>query len=577
VVEVPATTGRRSTEDLGTEDLRTEDPNGAADLGRVARGGAVNLAGSAVAAAAGVVVTWLAARSLSPAQAGALFAAVAAFALMASVVRLGTQTGLVYWIARLRTLGAYDLLGRCLRVAVTPVVVVSGVAAAALWMVAPAVADWAGHAGPTADHAAVDDVAPQLRVLALFLPFAAVNDALLAATRGYRRMRPTVHIDKLVRPATQVFVIGTLALLVHLGGSASLWQFTLAWVAPLPIVTVLAAVALRRLLVRRRRHATGDPAGPPAHLGRAFWAFTWPRAFAGLAHTALQRVDILLVATFAGFTAAALYAVAGRFVLVGQLVNQAIGFSVQPRLAELLTTGDRAGAGRLYQSATGWLILAAWPVYLLTAVFAPLYLGLFGAEYRAAAMVVVVLAGAMLVATACGAVDTVLAMAGRTTWNLGNVSLALVVMVGLGLVLVPRHGALGAALCFASATLVNNVLPLIQISSVLRIHPFGRSTRAAMALGAGCFGLLPALVVAALGPTLGAALISVAAGAAAYAMGCWRLRDRLQLAAFASLRRTRTSTVEGPCAPITPTSSVTSPPPRSTTTSSTHRTPTPRP
>jgi O-antigen/teichoic acid export membrane protein len=549
-----------------------------ADLGKVARGGAVNLAGSAIAAVAGVAVTWLAARALVPAHAGALFAAVAGFALLASVVRLGTQTGLVYWIARLRTLGAHELVGGCLRVALTPVVILSASAAAALWFTAPAVAGVVGPAEHPAGQAAAADVATQLRVLALFLPFAALTDALLAATRGYRSMRPTVHIDKLFRPATQVGAVAFLAFLVHLGVGAHLWHFTLAWVAPFPIAMVAAAVALRRLARRsHRRPAAVDGADLPERLGSAFWAFTWPRAFAGLAHTALQRADILLVAAFAGFTAAALYAVAGRFVLVGQLVNQAIGFSVQPRLAELLTTRDSAGARALYQSATGWLVLAAWPAYLLTAVFAPLYLGVFGPEYQAAWPVVVVLAGAMLVAVACGAVDTVLAMAGRTTWNLGNVTLALAVMVGLGLVLVPRYGALGAAICFASATLVNNVLPLVQIWSVLRIHPFGRGTLVAIALAGACFGVLPAFVVGAWGPTPAAALVSVAAGATVYAAGCWRLRGRLRLAAFAGLRRTRPSTVEESCAPITPTSSVTSPRPRSTTMSSTRPTPTRRP
>src|SRR6185369_5165767 len=127
-------------------------------------------------------------------------------------------------------------------------------------------------------------------------------------------------------------------------------------------------------------------------------------------------------------------------------------------------------ANHLYQVATGWLVLVTWPISLLVVLFAPLYLGLFGAGYRAGAPVVLVLAAAMLVATGCGMVDMVLAMAGRTSWNLLNVLVALAVTVGLDVLLIPRLGALGAAVGLACAMVANNLLPLIQVGRSVRLH-----------------------------------------------------------------------------------------------------------
>ena len=48
----------------------------------VARGGLANMAGMGLAGATGVVVTWIVARSLGAEQAGAFFAATAAFVLV---------------------------------------------------------------------------------------------------------------------------------------------------------------------------------------------------------------------------------------------------------------------------------------------------------------------------------------------------------------------------------------------------------------------------------------------------------------------------------------------------------------
>ncbi|MGY0233254.1 lipopolysaccharide biosynthesis protein [Longispora urticae] len=459
-----------------------------ADLGRVARGGVLNLAGAAYAGLAGFGVTWLVARGLAPADAGLFFASTAAFTVAVTVAKLGTPTGLVYWPARLRD--SPHLLRRMLRVALSPVAIVSLALAVGLWATG------------------------QLGALALFLPLAALTDSLLAATRGFRKPRPTVLYDKLLRPTLQLGALGAALWLAD--GSPG--AFTVAWAwAYLPMV-----------LLAWRALPTLPPSGP-GEIAGPFWRFTAPRALASVAQQALQRVDVILLAALVSFTQAAFYAVAGRFVIVGQLANQALAYSVQPQLAALLAAGDRPATRALYQSATGWVILLSWPIYLLAAVFAPLYLHLFGPEYRAAGSVVVILAGAMMVGSGCGMVDSVLAMAGRTSWNLFNVLAALGVNIGLDLLLIPRLGAVGAACGLAGAVLTNNLVPLAQLGWGLGLHPFGRGTLIAATLSATCFGAVPLGTVALLGRGVAGLAVAVGTGGALYGLGCWRFRRPLAL------------------------------------------------
>jgi O-antigen/teichoic acid export membrane protein len=403
------------------------------------------------------------------------------------------------------------------------------VLAAAMWFGAPGIARLTAGDAPhvVAEHTA------GLRMLALFMPLQALTDALLTATRGYRAMRPTVMLDRVLRSTLQLLLVGA-AGVTALWMTASLPAFALAWAAPYVPVSVLAGYALRRT------YLDGRPDGPRSRrverrqVRRDFWRFTGPRALASVAQLALQRVDVLLVAALGGLAPAAVYAVAGRFVVLVQLANQGISQSVQPRLAEALAIDDRAAANRLYQTATGWLVLVTWPINLLVMLLAPVYLGLFGDGYPAGASVVVVLAGAMLVATGCGMVDMVLAMAGRTSWNLVNVLLALGVTIGLDVLLIPRYGALGAAIGLACAMVANNVLPLIQVGRVAGLHPFGAGTRAAALLSIGCFGVLPRVVTAAAGTGAAGLSLAVALAVPAFGAGAWLLRDRLALDAFTS-------------------------------------------
>ncbi len=518
------------------------------DLRGVARGGLANLVGAVVAGLAGFTVTWLVARGLGPDEAGGFFAGTAAFVIVGMLAKLGTQTSLVYFLARLRARGASaGAIRACLRLGLVPVAVAAVLTGLAMALCAPELARLTARGEVTAAYVT------QLRVLALFLPLGVLSDTLLAATRGFRAMRPTVVLDKIIRPGTQVLALVILTALASRAAAG----YAAAWAAPYLISAALAAVALHHrvptadpppavdpapgpALVPAARPPSDNPVagGPPGHIDAGtFWRFSGTRAVASVAQLALNRFDVLLLAALAGLRAAAVYAVAGRFIVLGQFASQAVNQAVQPRIAERLALGDLAGANQLYQTATGWLVLATWPLYLGIATFAPVYLGLFGPGYASAGTVVVVLAGAMLVATGCGMVDIVLAMAGRTWWNLANVSTALGVNIAVDLLLIPDHGAVGAAVGLACALVANNVIPLVQINAALGLHPFGPGMLTAAALAVGCFGGLGLLLVAIFGARPATAIATVLAGGVLYLGAAVALRPVLQIDAFWAARR----------------------------------------
>jgi len=503
-------------------------------IGNVARGGAAGILGAGVAGLAGLAVTWLVAHRLGPEYAGAFFAATAAFVLTSTLAKLGTQTGLVYWPARLRARGHGFLLGACLRTALAPVVCAALAVGVLLFVDAPALARLtAGDASP----AVRAELVTQIRLLAAFVPLAVLSDTLLAATRGYRLIRPTVLLDKLVRPGLQTVGVAAVAF----SGSAGPTLFALAWALPYVPTAVLAGYALHRVHTQTLADIvpTRVKRSHRASMRRAFWRFTGPRSVASVAQLALQRVDVLLVAALAGLGAAGLYAVAGRFVVLGQFANQGISQAVQPRLAEALAVRDRTAANALYQTATGWLVLLTWPLYLLVMTYAPAYLGIFGSAYRDAAPIVLVLAGAMLVATGCGMVDIVLSMAGRTAWNLGNVLVALGLTIALDLTLIPRIGALGAAIGLAAAVVANNVLPLAQVGLGLRLHPFGTGWLSAAGVTLLSFGVAPWVVGSVLGAGGAATVTALGVAVATYLAGVRLLRGPLALDALKALRLRR--------------------------------------
>jgi len=487
----------------------------------VARGGAANLVGAAVTTVANLLLAVVVARSLQTTDAGIFFSVTSLVLVLATVGRLGTGDGLVYFLPRLRLAGSADELTASVRLALRPVLVASALLGVALFVLAPQVGSLiAADAPGTATLA--------LRLAALALPFAAAGEVLQSGTRGFGQMRTTVLVERIARPAAQLVLVFAAA------GTGSAVLLVAAWAAPYLPAMMLSVFPLRRLLNRERDRRAGFAGS--GFDSRRFWSFTAPRAMTAVTQVALQRLGIILVAVIVGSADAAVFAAATRFLVVGQLGNQAISLALQPRLSAALGREDRRLAGSLYQTATCWLVLMTWPLYLLAIMFPAALLSVFGGSYVDATEVVVILCSAMLVATGCGQVDSVLMMAGRSTWNMANALLALAVNVGVNLVLLPRIGIVGAAVGWAAAILTANLVPLAQVWWSIRVHPFGRATILAMIVTVSAT-LLGALPLRLLGgdepvPAVVAALLS---GSLLVAV-VWPLRRRFALFAL-QLRR----------------------------------------
>ena len=549
---------------------------GKARLGEVARGGTLNLIGAGVAAAATVGVTVFVTRRFSQDYAGAFFAATSAFVIIESIASLGANNGLVYFIARLRSLNEERRIPAILRAAIVPVAVAS-VIGTVLMLV---------FAGPLAHvmlagskNVPARSVVNALRALALMVPFAALLATYLGGSRGYRDMRPTVVVDRIGRSVGQL--VGVI-IAVAAGSTALLAPL---WALPYAPASVAAWLWLRRIRRRRRQQRTpalpdvppelaallalstpvpaaggaraGSAAGPRrdgvtgrrlaqrqlANANpRGFWRFTTPRALASLASIILQRIDIVLVAIMKGPAEAAVYTAATRFLVAGQFGNMAISMAAQPRFTELFALGDRDNANVIYQVTTAWLMLLTWPLYLLAAVYGPAVLAVFGHSYRAGTDVMIILALSMIFSSACGQVDMVLITTGRSTWSLVNGLLAVGVNIGVDLALIPRYGITGAAIGWAVAIVVSNLMPLIQLGVVFRLHPIGRGTLAAGLISLLGFCVVPIGVRALIGRGPAESVTALAAGCLVFAAGLWWYRDSLRLSAMplmAFLRRRR--------------------------------------
>ena len=512
----------------------TAAPDAEADhrghLERLARRGSASVFGAGFSAAFGVLLVAVVTNGFSPTVAGTLFAATSAFLILESVALLGTDTGLVKWLPAQIASGRAADVPRTLVVSAVPALAFSLIIGTGLYFGAPSLAPH--MVGP----AAADTMTTILQTLALVMPVAALHDQVMAATRGAGSQKPTVLVENIGRLGLQAGGV----LLAYLAGGGP-HALALAWSLPYLVGLAAGGTWLRRLVLRRTA-AGSAPATPWGVVAREFWAFTAPRAIARVTQTALKRSDIVLVAALASPADAALYTAATRFIVLGQLFVQSVQQALSPQIAALFARGESRAANSVYQAATLWSMIASWPLYLTLAGFAPTVMAVFGEGYDVANDVVVILSLTMLLATACGPVDSVLLMAGRSWLSLRNSCVALAVNVGLSLALIPIAGLRGAAIAHAVALVVRNLQPLIQVRRHLSMWPVTRSTVRVAGLALFCFGSVGVIVVVA-GLPLAADVGLLGVGLLVYLTVVWAWRGTLGLDAFRSaLRRRRPPT-----------------------------------
>jgi len=476
----------------------------------------VNILAGGASGLASLAIVVLVARARGPAGAGAFFVAMAAFTILSNACELGADTGLLRSIPHDLASDDPTRIAWTLRIALVPPMVFTCMTAIALALAAAPISDIVASG---AEH---HEVASILRAVVLFLPFSVAATILLAATRAFGTMAPTVRIDRLLRPACQCLLVAGAA---GRGG----YLLGVAFGAPFVVAAVLAWIAVRRAVDEHGVRGAPPDATKRTALAVEFWSFAAPRALSAFAQIGVDKIDVLMVGALASTAAAGVYSAATRFAIAGLIGATAVMQAMQPVLTRRLVQRDFDGASRLCQAATAWTVLVSWPVYGSLAFLAGVVLRVFGHGFAGGADALVIVSIGMMVGTGIGPAEVTLLMAGGSRRALANTSAALAVNIALNIVLIPRLGIAGAAWAWAISIAITNAAAVVQVKALLGFHSFSSLWARAALTVLGCFALGAAVTEAVRPSGLGRIAVFASVGLPAYALAVWCQRRALQL------------------------------------------------
>jgi O-antigen/teichoic acid export membrane protein len=428
----------------------------------MARGGGLNLAGSTGKHVALLGVTLLLAHQLGRADVGRYAQAIALLAVLETLSLSGVFAALRRFVAVHVADRDHGALRGTVRLGLGLSTASSVVLGAGLFLAAPWLAE---------DVLRDAALLSPLRFVALALPFATYTEAALAATQGFRTMRPSAYVGLLLEPGLRLALTGLLLPAMGLTGAM------VALLAGYATAAVLAAVALLRLL--------GPGRQKPRYRPRELLGFSTVNWMSTLASTGLLWVDTLLLGMFLSSEDVGLYNVATRLITMATFVMPAVNSAFAPRIADLHHRGRAESLARVYAVAAGWNVRLTVPIFAVLLAFPAELLSLFGKGFAAAAAVTVTLAIGKFIVAATGPCGLMLDMSGRPAWSMANNLAGLVLNVLLNLWWIPEYGIVGSAVAWALSLTLVNLARVLEVWRIMGMLPFDLASLKGVAAGAG--------------------------------------------------------------------------------------------
>jgi O-antigen/teichoic acid export membrane protein len=209
---------------------------------------------------------------------------------------------------------------------------------------------------------------------------------------------------------------------------------------------------------------------------REVLAFTVPLLASDLVYTIMNSVDAILLEHYQGVVDVAALRAVQPTAKLNQLVLSSFGLLFTPVAARMFAHNDKEGINDLYWQNAIWIAVVSFPIFAVTFSLArPITIFLYTGRYEQSSVILALLSLGYYFNAALGQNGLTLKVFGRIRYIVSiDVFVAFLNLV-VNLMLIPRFGALGAAIGTFSILILFNILKQVGLLLGTGIHLFDRN------------------------------------------------------------------------------------------------------
>jgi O-antigen/teichoic acid export membrane protein len=303
---------------------------------------------------------------------------------------------------------------------------------------------------------------PVFLVAIAIIPVQVFSSLRQAVLRGLHRISSALAPEFILRP-----VLFGMALIAF-----SFWAGTPGAVEVLTFYLASSCVAFMvGVYLLQRSFPAEVIRHPAAYRDREWLAVALPLLIIVGLNLISTRIDIVMLGALSRADEVGTYAAASRVADIVVFGLAAANAVVAPIIARLYAVGDRGSLQQIVRHVAQGIALFTLPIALILTLFGKPILGLFGAGFEDGYAVLLVLLAGQIINALAGPVGYLMAMTGHQVKAMKIVAISAASNIVLNGVLIPMHGAIGAAVATAISVMIWNVMMLCFVRAELDLSP----------------------------------------------------------------------------------------------------------
>lgn len=408
------------------------------------RGSSLLLAGRFMAKGLNFVVQVLVVRFLSQADYGALAYALSMVALVQALSTFGLDRAITRFVPMYHEREDYaKLFGTIFMVLGT--ILTIGLTAALLVVVF--------------QHYLAQSLVPDTKAMSLLLllillaPVQALDEVLVGLFAVFARPRAIFFRKHILAPGLKLLVVLGLVL-----GGGNVLVVAGGYLAAGVVGTVICGIVLFHVLRQQNvfRHLDMRNLEMP---WREVLTFTIPLLTSELLHVVMHTMDVIVLEWYGDTRDVASLRAVQPMAMLNQIVMASFATLFTPMVARMLARNDRQSMNELYWQTAVWISILSFPIFVLTfSVAQPVAVLVYGSRYASSGTILALLSLSCYLNAALGFNGLTLKVCGRLKYIVAINIAAALVNLALILILIPRYGALGAAIGTATTIAIHTIL-----------------------------------------------------------------------------------------------------------------------
>ncbi|KXK28278.1 MAG: hypothetical protein UZ01_02763 [Candidatus Brocadia sinica] len=295
------------------------------------------------------------------------------------------------------------------------------------------------------------------------IPFMATMMVVAVASQGFHTTKYAVYIKDIIQPSVNIICIIPFILL-GFGISGVISAFIISHA-----VALLAGFFFITGQFSRIKERTVKPVYETWRLLR----YSAPLLFNGFLIFLISWTATIMLGYMKTSADVGIYRAASQIPIIFSLILTASNSIYAPAVAEMHHHGHMERLEKIFKMTTRWVFLVTLPVTVILIFSAREVMSLFGSHYvETGALVLIVLAIAQFINAVTGGVAFTLSMTGKQNIEMLN-SFAMVVMnIILNYFLIPEYGSLGAAIATGISIGAINLIRLLEVYILYKVHPY---------------------------------------------------------------------------------------------------------